>query len=172
MKIKRISKQEIKYFNPGDEIYVPVDDNGFIDFCLKHDDQISEVERVSRWKFIAWYIRLDSIFLLLSFNDTETQIFFHTDKFPNDYLPSFVEDINYLKIDLSQFNLEVTITLQLNAVCVIDQQKSLKNGMNCCDLFCKEYYPMAEPNLSDGRFACYRCRTGSSGWKYKDLFIG
>lgn len=171
MKIEKISKQEIKCFNPGDEICIPVNAGGFIDFCLKHDDQIFEVERVSRWKFIAWYTRLDNIYLLLSFNDTETEIFFHTDKFPNDYKSSFVEGLN-LNIDLSQFNLDVTTTLQLNAVCVIDQQKSLKNGMNCCDPFCKEYYPMAEPNLSDGRFACYRCRTGSSGWKYKDLFIG
>ena len=42
-----------------------------------------------------------------------------------------------------------------------DQIKSTRapgdpDGMNCKS--CKEFYPMAEPNQSDGTLICYSCR--------------
>jgi hypothetical protein len=66
-------------------------------------------------------------------------------------------------------NIDKSITVYLINIQTVDSIKSkgvsLKSyGHSCVE--CKDYFPYAEANMSDGRLLCYSCRS-TCGWKYR-----
>jgi len=55
------------------------------------------------------------------------------------------------------------------SVSTIIEVESFKDGEYCCE--CGNFFPMAVPNLTNEKMACWTCRTSNS-WKYSKLYIG
>ena len=73
-----------------------------------------------------------------------------------------------------KLNVDLTATRILSDKHIFEIKKTqmtklLHDGMKCCQ--CKDFFPMAEPNLLNGDLVCYSCRD-TYGWKYSNLYIG